>query len=265
MLEKNLKSLPVCDSHFHLVECLKFFDFCSDLSEFKNWHGMTCLHSKKEWKIFNELQKENKIPKNLFVSFGLHPQNPDFNDFDFLENLAKEKKINGIGETGFDYFTNELKQNSKNQEEAFLFQLEIALKYNLPLTIHCRKANHKLFEHSNKLKKINGVLFHSFMGTSTEAFSLLRRGINSYFSFGKQILNNNKKVYECVKNIPLNFLLLETDAPFQTLKSEKFTFLSDINSVYKKVFAIKNEGSKNISEIEFSEILLRNFYDVFKK
>ncbi|MBO6101416.1 MAG: TatD family hydrolase, partial [Spirochaetaceae bacterium] len=87
-------------------------------------------------------------------------------------------------------------------EEMFKIKLELALKYDLPLVIHCRKANEKLFEYSKQLKKIRAVLFHSFMGTPIEANSLLNRGINGFFSFGKQVMNNNKKLIACVRYLP---------------------------------------------------------------
>ena len=127
----------------------------------------------------------------------------------------------------------------------FNLQLELALKYNKPLVVHARKANEKLFEYSKQLKKLPAVLFHSFMGPAHEAESLLVRGINAYFSFGKQIMNNNKKVLDCVQNLPLQNLLLETDAPFQFLKGEKFTRLEDIKKIYEAFFGLRRE-SKDI-------------------
>ena len=77
------------------------------------------------------------------------------------------------------------------------------------------------------------VLFHSFMGPPVEALSLLNRGINGYFSFGKQLLNCNKKAIACVRELPSNRILAETDAPFQTLKGEKYTAPSEIVRVYQ--------------------------------
>ena len=61
--------------------------------------------------------------------------------------------------------------------------MEIAIKNNLPVVIHCRKANHKLFKYKKQLSKLPEVLFHSFMGPSAEALSLLNSDINGYFSF----------------------------------------------------------------------------------
>lgn len=140
----------------------------------------------------------------------------------------------------------------------FNLQLDLALQYNMPMVIHARKANHKLFEYSRQFKKLPAVLFHSFMGPAREAQSLIDHGINAYFSFGKQLMNNNKKVLDCAKNLPLCVLLAETDAPFQYLKGEKFTPPSDIIKVYKTFEEIRPQDSSLIEQT-FKE----NFNNLF--
>ena len=180
-------------------------------------------------------------PQNLsfLLAYGLHPQNagnePIKKSADFLENLAENKKIIAIGEAGFDYFNDDFKSHKKVQDEIWNIQLDLALKYNLPLVVHCRKANEKLFEYSKKLAKLPEVLFHSFMGSPVEGKSLLRKGINGYFSFGKQIFNNNKKVIACVKELPEDRVLGETDAPYQFLKGEKYTRPGEIVKILAEI------------------------------
>jgi TatD DNase family protein len=229
MLEKSLKNFTFCDAHFHLL------DFPSVPEK---WMGCTCAHSIKEW----ETQKEFFKDKTCGVlSFGLHPQSAEYIDIkenaDYLEHLLKDPAsgIKAIGEAGFDYFTEEFKNTAELQEEIFNIQLDLALKYNIPIVIHCRKANHKLFEYSKQLKKLPEILFHSFMGPPVEAKTLLERGINGYFSFGKQLFNGNKKVIACVKELPPERILSETDAPFQYLKGEKYTDLKEIKRVYEEI------------------------------
>ena len=167
----------------------------------------------------------------------MHPQNAANEKItestELLESLLSSGKLSFIGEAGFDYFTQEFRDAEKLQEEIWNIQLEFALKYNVPLVIHSRKANHKLFEYSKKLKQLPEVLFHSFMGPPVEVESLLKHGINGYFSFGKQLLNGNKKAIACVKELPEERVLAETDAPFQFLKGEKYTDLRDIVNIYE--------------------------------
>ena len=180
----------------------------------------------------------------------MHPQSAGYIDVkanaDFLEALLKQNKLHAIGEAGFDYFTQEFRGHSAIQEEMFNLQLQLALQYNKPMIIHARKANNKLFEYSKQFKKLPAVLFHSFMGPAREAQSLIAHGINAYFSFGKQLMNNNKKVLDCAQNLPLQNLLLETDAPFQFLKGEKCTLPQDIKKIYEAFIALRPESRATI-------------------
>ena len=72
------------------------------------------------------------------------------------------------------------------------------------------------------------------MGPAAEAASLLNHNINAYFSFGKQLLNGNKKAIACLRELPSERLLAETDAPFQFLKGEKYTAPEDIKRIYEE-------------------------------
>ena len=231
MLEKFAKNMQkntdfsqkmLFDAHFHYAVC-KEMGICQ-LPD--NWQGISCAHSKREF----EIQRE--APECVIQAYGMHPQNAANENIkeasDFLEDLLSKNLISFIGEAGFDYFTEEFRNAADLQEEIFNIQLELALEYKMPLVIHCRKANHKLFEYSKKLKQLPEVLFHSFMGPPVEAQSLLNHGINGYFSFGKQLLNGNKKAIACVRELPADRILAETDAPFQFLKGEKYTTPADI-------------------------------------
>ena len=244
MLEKFAKKLQkntvlsekiLFDAHFHYAVC-KEYGIC-DLPN--NWQGISCAHSKHEF----EIQRE--APECVIQSYGMHPQNAANEDIkassNFLENLLIKNLITFIGEAGFDYFTDEFRNHAELQEEIFNIQLDLALSYKMPLVIHCRKANHKLFGYSKKLKLLPEVLFHSFMGPPVEAQSLLNRGINGYFSFGKQLLNGNKKAIACVRELPEERVLAETDAPFQFLKGESYTKPSEISLVYKEIESIRGQ------------------------
>ena len=240
MLEKYSKNIQknddfsqklLFDAHFHYAVCRENGIELPVFDEGIEWLGISCAHSKAEYAI------QKTAPSTVIQAYGMHPQNA-FNEnikesAGFLEELLSKNLISFIGEAGFDYFSQEFKNAAREQEEIFNIQLDLALKYNKPLVIHCRKANHKLFEYSKELKKLPEVLFHSFMGPPVEARSLLERGINGYFSFGKQLLNGNKKAIACVCELPADRVLAETDAPFQYLKGEKYTDLKDIQKVYE--------------------------------
>ena len=234
-IEKNIDFLSkrLFDAHFHYAVCMKKGLKLPDFNNTYAWSGISCAHSIKEYDI------QKTAPECVIQAYGMHPQNAAYENVkesaDFLEKLLEEKGLSFIGEAGFDYFSEDFKAFADKQEEIFNIQLELALKYSIPLVIHCRKANHKLFEYSKELKKLPEVLFHSFMGPPLEACSLLERGINGYFSFGKQLLNGNKKAIACVMELPADRILAETDAPFQYLKGEDHTDLKDILRVYEAV------------------------------
>ena len=227
------------DAHFHYAVCREF-GIC-DLPD--NWQGISCAHSKQEFEV------QNAAPSCVIQSYGMHPQNAANENIkesaDFLESLLIKNLISFIGEAGFDYFTQEFRDAAELQEEIFNIQLELALKYNKPLVIHCRKANHKLFEYSKKLNQLPEVLFHSFMGPPVEAKSLLNKEINGYFSFGKQLLNGNKKTIACVRELPPDRVLSETDAPFQFLKGELYTTPSDVKIISTQIVNIQNQRYQN--------------------
>ena len=255
MLEKN-ENILYFDAHFHYAVCK---DNGLMMPDFK-WAGLSCAHSISEWNI------QSQASQKVFQAFALHPQSSvEFDEIqiaqnaDFLESLLENNKLDAIGEAGFDYFTSEYKNAAALQEKMWNIQLALAKQYKIPLVVHCRKANEKLFEYSSELKKLPFVLFHSFMGSDVEAFSLVKRGINCGFSFGKQMLNNNKKVISCVRELPLENLFMETDAPFQTLKGETLTKPSDIKKVYNAAWELRGK-KEDFFEFAYK---MKNHYNLF--
>lgn len=246
------------DAHFHYPVCIK------NKIDVKNVSGISCALNPDEFEI------QKSAPDEILKAYAIHPMAAADCDIvsqvNFIENLLKENLICAVGECGFDYFTPELKASKNQQHEAFESQLFLAKKYQKPLIIHCRKANDELFAYSKELKKLPAVLFHSFMGSVTEMQSFLKRGVNGFFSFGKPLLNNNKKAIECVKNIPLENLMLETDSPYQTLKGEKFTFPSEIRKVYEAAFKIRfPEKEINYCDEDFGQFCKKISFGGFIK
>lgn len=251
----------ICDSHIHLVHC-----DCNSEEKFFNENDYFCVSNfcfKEEFERADE-----NFPFMIKKSFGIHPQCCDdefmeksfSENLEFLKKLLSEKKIDAVGECGFDFFTEEFKSTQKNQDVAWENQLELSIEYGIPLIIHIRKAVDRIFMYSRELKKVSAVVFHSFPGTLIEANSILNHGINAFFSFGKPILNGKKSAIECAKKLPVERLLLETDAPYQTLKGEEKTFPSDILKVYEKVSELREERLDSLCEN-----LFQNFKNIYEK
>jgi TatD DNase family protein len=183
---------------------------------------------------------------------------------ELLETLAASSALNAIGETGFDLYDHSFRETEAVQDELFAAHLETALRYALPLVIHARRAMHKVFAHTATLKKLPAVVFHSYMGTVEEALSLLRRGVNAYFSFGAGILLNHRTAIRCCASLPLDHLLLETDAPYQPLRGREFSRWADLAAIRLEAAAIRWEaGSSGGSPEELEFATDRNFALIF--
>ena len=247
----------LCDAHLHLVQLNKPPAF----EKVTDYYAASCAHDENE---FLQMEKEiknlneEKSSFHIIPAFGLHPQKPDLKLLPFLEKLCREKRISAIGESGFDFFTPDFKSEKDKQEEAWKNCLSLAKEYSLPLIIHDRKALDILFSYTKEMKSLPALLFHSFAFGLREAEALLAKGINAYFSFGKQLLNGNKKSLECASSLPLERLLLETDAPYQPLKGEKETLPQEIMRVYEKAVDLR-EAKRDV----FENAMKENFSSLF--
>jgi TatD DNase family protein len=172
----------------------------------------------------------------LALCFAVHPQLPAalpgtadvWHHVADLEKLAAEGRIQAVGETGFDLFNQAFRTTEALQEELFCTHLEIAVRYGLPVALHIRRALHKVFVHTKALKKLPAVVFHAYSGTFAEGETLLKRGVNAWFSFGAAILLNHKTAMESCARLPRERLLLETDAPYQPLRGAPFSRWADL-------------------------------------
>ncbi len=154
-----------------------------------------------------------KIPPKFsecqFFSAGLHPWNLNEHSFEKIEEirvLAEEKKIIAIGECGIDRVC---KTNLDLQIDVFKKQIQIAVKYNLPLIVHCVKAYSDLLSILKNSKELPKIIFHDFKADSETIGKII--GKNRYFSFGRSLLLGNRKAIEALKIIPKEKLFLETD------------------------------------------------------
>ncbi|MCL2184773.1 MAG: TatD family hydrolase [Treponema sp.] len=228
---------------------------------------------------FNEKLSRNDILKEkltLLSSFGIHPQIfkmlndklrafSDYQEINFdeqletLDKLASEKRIIAIGECGFDLFNASFKETETIQERYFSAQIEIALRYDLPLVLHIRRAIHKIFAFTKTLSKCKAVIFHSWSGTLDEGLSLLRRKVNTYFSFGNTILLNHKQAINSCAHLPQERLLTETDAPYQRRQGEFCSSWRDLLFILDTIAKLRG----GLTALEAENILEENFMKGF--
>jgi len=154
------------------------------------------------------------------------------------------------------------RETEKLQDGLFTVHLETALRYDLPVVIHSRRAMRKIFARTAALKKCRAVVFHSWSGTEGEGLALLARGINAFFSFGAAITLNHKeaahisaarnRAMRCCACFPAERLLTETDAPFQPLRGREFSRYADINVILGAMEALRGgEKMEKIIETNF--------------
>jgi len=184
--------------------------------------------------------------ERVYATIAIHPHNvgkEDFNKKKFLE-LAKNKKVVGIGETGLDYmFCENDEKLQKLQKKVFIQHLKLAKELDKPVIIHSRRLFPEILEIVKK-NPVKGVL-HCYMGRWSYAEEYLKLGF--YISFTGLIVYA-RDYDKVIKNTPLNRILLETDAPYLSpIKGERNTPLN-VEAVVKKISEIKGVSFKKVVE-----------------
>ena len=271
------------DAHAHPHDLLRLYP---NAEAERRSPGIACAASSctKEEFLFHEQlafsAKQDEAP-TLYQCFAVHPQLPAstaegctknlpsaaaFQDkLDLLAALAAEGRITAVGETGFDLYSEGFRATEKIQDELFAEHLETAHRHDLPLILHVRRAMYKIFPYEKILKTLPAVVFHSWPGAPGEGFSLLRKGIRAFFSFGTTLLLNHKNAIRSCAEFPAEHLLLETDAPYQPLHGKEYSCWADLPAILKAAAAIRKEAAakQGTDAAELEEIIDRNFFGIF--
>lgn len=175
---------------------------------------VTIVPSSSVQDIF-DTDKFIKKYNDVYGYVGVFPEEvKDFTDktlSDMEEIIKNNPKIIGIGEIGLDYYWD--KSFKELQKEVFIKQIEFANQMNLPLNIHSREAHLDTLEILKKYNKNSTAIMHCFSGSLEFARECIKEGI--YIALGGVVtFKNAKKTKEVAKNIPLEYLLLETDDPY---------------------------------------------------
>lgn len=186
--------------------------------------------------------------ENVFAAVGLHPTHltdEDFSREEFLK-LAEGVKTVAIGETGLDYYqlwadTPEEESEIKNgQKELLKKHLDLAKEVGKPVILHCRDAYEDLIRFMKEQEKIPAVV-HCFLGSRKIAREFLELGCFLGFT-GIITFTDDQELIEAVKEIPLEKIFIETDAPY--LSPEPFRGKRCepvyVEEVAKKIAEIKN-------------------------
>lgn len=202
------------DSHCHL----NFPEFENDLPDvIKRAHNLgvqTMLTINTRLAEALDLQKIADTYESIFCTVGVHPHDaaeyagPNLKQQ--IIELAQHRKVVGIGETGLDYFYNNSPKNS--QIDSFKNHLDASIQLNLPIIIHTRDADEDTIMCLKEFPFAKGV-FHCFSGSQDLARQALDLGYYISFS-GILTFKKVEDLREIAKFVPLDRILVETDAPF---------------------------------------------------
>ena len=254
----------IIDTHCHL----DFKEFNEDFNDVllnaktNNISGMQTICTKID--EFPKILDIAKKHSNIWCSVGTHPHNAESEKHisqDNIKNLCDNDKVIGIGETGLDYYYEN--SNKEDQINSFLKHIEVAKITGMPLIIHARDADDDMIEILTKeynKSPFTGVI-HCF--TSSYKLAEAALSIGFYISFSGIItFKNADEIRNSCKKIPIERILVETDAPFlaPVPYRGKRNEPSYITETIKKVAEIKE-----LTVEEVTIITTNNFFDLFTK
>ena len=165
------------------------------------------------------LELAAQYPGRIFPAMGIHPTRSIYekwSDRKKLDAFAKMTGVIAIGECGLDYHYKREEQHRLKQHLWFIYQLNLAWKMKLPVILHVRDAHEDALRilRWHPARKLGGVI-HCFYGSKEIAEQYLKLGYN--IGIGGSVLQleeRAKDLWEAIPHIPLDRILIETDAPF---------------------------------------------------
>lgn len=199
--------------------------------------------------------------ENIYGLLGVHPSEvKDWTDdlIDKIKECAKSPKIVGIGEIGLDYYWD--KSFNDLQKEVFIKQIKLANELNFPISVHDREAHKDSFDILTEFNKNSIVIMHCFSGSVEFMHECVKQGW--YIAIGGVVTFKNAiKMKEVAKEVPLDKLLIETDAPYLT----PVPYRGKTNQpAYVKYVAEEIANLRNTSFEEINEQTTKNAKLVFK-
>ena len=198
--------------------------------------------------------------ENVYGMLGVHPTEvKDWHDdlIIKIKEYSKNPKIVAIGEIGLDYYWD--KSFNDLQKEVFIKQIKLANELSLPISIHDREAHKDTFDILKEYNNGSKIVMHCFSGSVEFAKECIKEGW--YIALGGVVTFKNAiKMKEVAKEIPLEKLLLETDAPYLTPVPYRG---KENQPAYTKFTAQEIADIRGISLEEIDKATTENTYKVF--
>ena len=155
--------------------------------------------------------------EGLYAAFGLHPvylddHRPEHLDelHAWLNRLAGQHKLCAVGEFGLDYYLEHL--DRERQQKLFEAQLKLAAEFELPVLLHVRRAHAATIATLKRFRLRRGGIIHAFAGSYEEAREYIKLGFRLGLG-GAATWAQAKRLHKVVAQLPLEAIVLETDAP----------------------------------------------------
>ncbi len=254
-------SLPIFDTHAHYTD--EAFDGDRDelLSSLPSFGvkkvvvpGCDVRSSRKA------IELAEKYPW-VFAAAGIHPEEAGGacgEDLYRIEEMLSDPHVVSVGEIGMDYHYG--KETAEKQKSLFRAQLRLAEEKNKPIIVHERDAWEDTIRIVEEFPQVTGV-FHCFGGSADGASRLIKRGWMISFT-GVLTFKNARRPLEALKAIPLDRLMIETDAPYMSPEPNRGKRNDSRNLLY---VIEKIAESKGVTPEEAAEVTYRNacrFYGV---
>jgi TatD DNase family protein len=250
--------MELIDTHAHIY----LPDFAEDrqqvIQSAKNEGIIKILMPAIDSSTHDDMQAVERQYDICISMVGLHPSSVK-QDYEeellLIENLLDRRKFAAIGEIGLDFYWDKTFIN--DQYACFHRQIQVAGKYNLPVVIHSRNAVDECIEVIQQYPGITGI-FHCFSGTLHQANTIISTGF--FLGIGGVVTFKNGGLDKILPEIPVEKMVLETDAPYLT----PVPYRGKRNEIsYIKYVAQKVAELKNISIEEVAEITTENAQSIF--
>lgn len=241
------------DTHCHI-----FKEYYQDIDEviaraYANGLGMIIVngYDKKSNEEVLELVRKYDI---VYGALGIQPEyatGASEADFKFIEEHINDDKIIAVGEIGLDYHYD---IDKDRQREVFKRQLDIARKYNKPVIVHSRECIQDTYD-ILKVSNVEGIM-HCYSGSVEMAREFIKIGF--YLGIGGvSTFKNASRLVDVIKEIPMEYIVLETDSPYLSPKPYRGKRNEPINVgvILQKICDIKGLDYNQASEVTTKNVL----------
>ncbi len=190
---------------------------------------------------------------SIHPAFGLHPcfmhaHQP--NHIDILITYLEKFQPCAVGEIGLDFFITQDSVHKADQLQLFKQQLSLAKQFSLPVILHVRKAHDDVLQCLKKIKFDQGGIVHAFNASKVQAERYINE-FNFKLGFGGALTHQRAtKLRELASSLPLESLVLETDAPDMPLVNmlESYNQPANISLIAQTLFELRKESKEKIAE-----------------